>query len=92
MGESDVPPINCMFIIGQLIHHACSSMNGPHALQLFIKFEVDILLFFSSSAFTHFKASVTKKPKVSALTFPPSITIGTLQMLYIKMWEHFKLL
>lgn len=37
MGESDVPQINCTFIIGQLIHHACSSMSGPHALQLFIK-------------------------------------------------------
>ena len=36
MGESDVPQINCMFIIGQLIHHAYSSMSGPHALQLFI--------------------------------------------------------
>lgn len=37
MGESDVPQINCMFIIGQLIHHAYSSTSGPHALQLFIK-------------------------------------------------------
>lgn len=37
MGENDVPQINCLFIIGQLIHHACYSMSGPQALQLFIK-------------------------------------------------------
>lgn len=67
MGESDVPQINCSYIIGQLIHHACYSKSEPHDLQLFIKLSYITIIqgacptslcYFREIAFSHFKPLV----------------------------------
>lgn len=72
IGESDVPRINGMFIIGQLMHHACSSMSPPYALQVFIKpnnIQHHLLQWFCLQGESHSMSQFQSITEVSELTF-----------------------